>query len=338
MATTVYDIARVAGVSRTTVLRALWNRKKVSAETKKRVLKIAAEMNYKPNHIARSLTLGRSGFVALVAGYADGNTFPRYNQPIQDALREAGYAMLFYTTSGDPESEKIVLDELINKRVAGAILLPSLLTSDPGPYSTLIHAGIKVVVMDRQVEGLAVPQMATDHYKAGRVATEYLISLGHTDIVHLAIPETSPTGRQRAKGFRDAMSAAGIPVTRYSVIDVDYSQAGGANAMSKLLKRKKPPTAVVARHDLVAIGAMKKLHEVGLSVPGYMSIIGHGNVLLSDSLRVPLTTIEQPVEQIASEAVRNLLAMLAGETVESRAYFQDVRMIIRESCGPPRQK
>ncbi|MHB9038237.1 MAG: LacI family DNA-binding transcriptional regulator [Armatimonadota bacterium] len=335
MATTVYDIARVAGVSRTTVLKALWDRDKISPQTRAKVLKIAAEMNYRPNHIARSLSLGNSGLVGMLADSRDGAVFQNFIPPIQQALRKAGYAMLFYSYGGDSDSEHVCIEELISKRVVGSIIVPGSLGSDCKSYSELMNAGIRVVIMDREVEDLETPQVVSDQYSSGRLATEHLISLGHKRIVYLAIPETSHTGRERARGFRDAMAAGGIAVTKSSIVEVDYSPESGARATTRLLKRKDPPTAIVVRHDNVAIGVMNAVFAAGLSVPDDVSIVGHANNPFTDSLRVPLTTVENQRTKMAQKAVDSLLDMLANRPVKMGVDHVEVRLVIRSSCAPP---
>lgn len=336
MAATIVDIAREAGVGEATVVRALRGTGYVSAATKARIEKVAARLNYHPNHVARSLALGTSEFVGMVldAGFAP--ALKPFLSPIEQGIRNAGYSMLFYMSSGTgPDAELRCFRELLYKRIAGAIIAPNSLTPNPEPYRMLIDNGIKIVTIDINVDGLKAPQIVCDHYQSAKLATEHLISLGHRDIVYLAIPRTSHIGRERARGFQDTMTAAGIQIDESSIVETpDHTEEAGAEATLRLLERRKRPTAVVARLDTVAIGVMQTVLAAGLSIPEDISLVGHGDHGLCHALRVPLTTIHAPIEQMASLAVRRLLDMLAGKTVKPVTEALAVELVVRSSTGP----
>ncbi|MBI2841909.1 MAG: LacI family DNA-binding transcriptional regulator [Armatimonadetes bacterium] len=337
MATTVYDIAKAAGVGRTTVLRALWDRDDISPETKARIKKIAAELKYRPNHIARSLVTGQSNFVGIMATPSILPASHATIQLIETGLREAGYSMLLSISGGHPGGERQCLEQLIQNRVAGVIAIPASNSADPAIYQELVDSGVKMVTFDRCVEGLQTPQIIGDDYRSARLVTEHLISLGHERIVHLAIPQTSYAGRQRTKGFRDAMSEAGIRLTPSSIIETQFGEEFGARVTAQLLKRKVVPTAIIARHDMVAAGAIRAIYAAGLSIPGDISLVGNGDIWCSDILRIPLTTVRHPIQQMASIAIEKLLDMLSGKQVEPNTTVLDVDLIVRSSTAPPRR-
>jgi LacI family repressor for deo operon, udp, cdd, tsx, nupC, and nupG len=220
-------------------------------------------------------------------------------------------------------------------RVAGVIVHPSSTHASPVYYQELIDSGVKLVTFDRYIEGVAAPQVVGDDYRAARLPTEYLISLGHRDIVHLAIPESSYAGRERARGFRDAMEAAGIPVTPSSTIEVRLGAEYGQRAMERILKRRERPTAVLTRQDIVAVGAMRAIYAAGLRIPEDISIIGNGDFWCGDMLRPALSTVHHPVEEMARIATQRLLDILSGQDVQPQTEVLDVRLVIRGSCGPP---
>lgn len=336
MATTVYDIARAAGVGRTTVLRALWDKDDINPETKARIKKIAAEMNYRPNHIARSLVMGQSSFVGVL-------TTPNIMvashfslELIESSLRDAGYSVLFYTSGDKAGSERFCLEQLIQNRVAGIIAIPGSHSSEASAYQEVIDTGIKLVTIDRIVEGLDVPQVIGDDHRAGYVATEHLISLGHKRIVYLAIPRSCYAGRERARGFCDAMAAAGIDVTEDMIVETPFGEAAGEAAAGELLKRANPPTAILARHDTVAAGAIRAIAAAGLSIPDDISIVGNGNIWCSDILRVPLTTVGHPMEEMTGIAIASLLDMLGNKEVEKKTTVLPVELVMRASTAPAR--
>lgn len=336
MPCTVYDIARKAGVSRTTVLRALSDRPDVSEETKARIKKIAAEMKYRPNYIARSLTLGRSNLVGVIANPSLYYSFNSIIEGIESSLRDNGYSMLLYISGRGSAGEESFVEQMMRNRVDGVIAVPSSRTFDPSAYQELVDTGVKLVTIDACIEGLQAPQVLADNYRAGRIATEHLISLGHSRIVYLAIPQVSYVGRERARGFRDAMSAAGIPISDDSIIEVEFDEHLVANVVADILKRPVLPTALLVRHDIVARGVMRTLLAAGLKIPEDMSIMGHGNVSGSDMFRIPLSTIHFPALEMANKSVQMLLSMLEGNEVEPTITMLDVRLVHRESTAPPK--
>jgi LacI family transcriptional regulator len=335
VATTVYDIARAAGVGRTTVLRALWDKDHISPETKARIKKIAAEMNYRPNYIARSLVRGKSNFIGVMVTPSIFPSSPITIDVLDAALREAGYSMLLESSGGYPGGETLSLERMAKCRVAGVIAVPSSTTSDPGCYQELINSGVNLVVIDRYVEGLKCPQVIGNDYRAGYLAAEHLISLGHRRIAYLAIPETSYSGRERARGIRDAISAAGLEIPASAIVQTQFGDVSGYEEMTKLLQSGDPPTAVIARHDIVAVGAMRAIVGAGLSIPKDISLVGNGNVWFADALMVPLTTFRHPIEKMAEIAVRKLLDMVNGQQVEPTTEILDVEFIQRSSTAPP---
>ncbi|MCL5102724.1 MAG: LacI family transcriptional regulator [Armatimonadetes bacterium] len=340
MATSINDIARVAGVSCTTVLRALWDKDRIAPATKARVLKVATEMNYRPNMVARSLVSGKTKLIGLLIGPSDARTSNYYINPLYSMIREAGYGVLIHMAVEGPESEQVCVDDMVCNRVSGVLAQPTVLSGDPAPYQQLLAAGIPVVVLDRAFDGFEAPQVVADQYLMGYLPTEYLISLGHRRIAHLAMPGEHYLRRERIRGFKDAMMEAGIEVDESNIIDAGWFPEDGANVMRELLKRGTDmPTAIVARHDWVAVGTMSAALDAGLSIPGDISIIGVGDMPLTDMLSVPLTTVYQPSVEIAVAAIGYLMDILQGKAVEPGIHVvKDVRLIVRKSCGSPRSR
>lgn len=333
MPTTVYDIARAASVSTTTVLRALWDKGEIKPETRERILKLAAEMNYRPNLVARSLTMGSSMFVGIVLTPAVSSTYADSIGLVVRTLRKAGYATLSYTTDGRSDGELVCLEQLASARVAGAIVVPEADTKNTKVYQELVASGMKLVVVHSCVGGLAAPQVLGDNYQVTYLAAKYLISLGHRDIVYLAIPSDCWLGKERAQGFRDALAEAGIPVTRSSIVKCGYGEEAGEKTMRVILQRQRVPTAIIARHDTVALGVMRAVFAAGLSIPGDISLIGNGDTHFADLLRVPLTSVRHPAQQVATTAIRKLVDMLEGRQVKPEITKLDVELIVRASCA-----
>jgi LacI family transcriptional regulator len=335
VASTVYDIARAASVSTTTVLRALWDKDDIKPETRARILKLAAEMNYRPNLLARGLTLGSSSFVGMLVTPSVSSTYAESTGLVVRTVRKAGYGTLCYTTDGHPDSECVCLEQLASARVAGAIVLPEADTKNVKIYQDLVDSGMKLVVAHSCIEGLRAPQVAGDNYQVTWRAARHLVSLGHTDIVYLAIPQDCCLGKERERGFRDALTEAGIPFSPSSIVTCAHSEEAGEEAMATLLQRRRVPTAIIARHDTVAMGVMRAAFAAGLSIPGDLSLIGNSDMQVDDLLRVPLTSIRHPAEEVARIAITKLVNMLGGEKPEPGFTKLDVELVERASCGPP---
>ena len=293
-------------------------------------------MKYRPNHIARSLVMGHSNMVGVMATPSVFPTSYSTIELIESELRDADYSMLLSSSGGHPGGERRALEQLVGNRVAGVIAIPASHGADPEVYQELLESGVKVVIINRCVEGLKAPQVIGDDYRAAKVATEHLISLGHKRIVYLAIPQTSYSGRERIRGFGDAMSEAGLRVTASSIIETQFGEEFGSAATEELLKWKNPPTAILARHDIVAAGVIRAVYANGLSIPEDISVVGNGDIWCSDILRVPLTTVRHPIMDMARNALRKLLAMLSGASVEPTVEVLGVELTMRMSTAPPK--
>lgn len=335
MACTVNDIARVAGVSRSTVLRALSGKPDISIDTRERIQTLAVSMKYRPNYIARSLTQGKTNLVGVVAKPSIYYASHSVIEAVERGLREGGYSTLLFITGNETGKDDSVLERLMKNRVDGVIAVPGAMT-DPAVYCELVETGVKLVILDSQIDGVPAPQITGDNYKAGWLGARHLIELGHRRIAYLGIPRITTVGKERARGVEDAFAQAGILLDRRFFRDVDFSESAAESCAAKLIKAKDRPTALLVRHDVVARGAMRAIYAAGLSIPEDISIVGSGAMLGSDMFRVPLTTVRFPARQIADLCVRNLLDMLAGKEVQPGTKVLDVELVIRESTAPPK--
>lgn len=335
MGVTSADIARALGIHKATVCRVLSGGGRASAETQAKIRKMAEQMNYRPNRLARNLSCGKTQFVGVLASQEIMPAFHLLIDPIEQALSARGYLMLFTKPSRSEQGERIALDQIVEQRVPGIIAVFGTSDHDCQAIQAIADQGTKVVVINQRVEGLNVPQIVCDDYGSIRLATEHLISLGHRRIVYLANPLTSRHGIERAKGFEDAMKNAECPVAETSIVETDLTEESGAEVMARLLKKKNPPTGVVTRADVVALGAMGAVFSAGLSVPEDVSIIGLGDVWRSNALRAPLTTLRYPFEQMASRGAEMLFRMLDGEDIPPTTEVMDVELVLRLSTAPP---
>lgn len=335
MGCTVNDIARAAGVSRSTVLRALSGKPDVSNETRERIQALAAEMRYRPNYIARSLTQGRTNLVGVIAKPSIYYASHSVIEAVERGLREGGYSTLLFISGNESGTDESVVEQLMKNRVDGVIAVPGSMTP-PATYHELVEAGVKLVTLDGLIDDLAAPQITGDNYRAGRLGAKHLIELGHRRIAYLGIPHISNVGRERARGVRDAFREAGVAIDERLFTEVEFNEAFAERRTAELLASGQPPTALLVRHDVAARGAMRAIYAAGWSIPEDISVVGNGDMLGSDMFRVPLTTVRFPARQMADFCVRTLLDMLLGKVIEPETTIFDVELVVRSTTAPAR--
>lgn len=334
MGCTVNDIARAAGVSRSTVLRALSDKPDISDETRERIRALAASMRYRPNYVARSLTQGKTNLVGVIVKPSIYYASHSVIEAVERGLRDGGYSTLLFISGNESGTDESLIEQLMKNRVDGIIAVPGSMTP-PATYHELIDADVKLVTLDGLIDDLAAPQITGDNYKAGRLGAEHLIRLGHRRIAYLGIPQVSNVGRERARGVRDAFLDAGLSMDQTLFREVEFNETSAEQRAAELLALKNRPTAMLLRHDVSARGAMRAIYAAGLRIPEDISIVGNGDILGSDMFRVPLTTVRFPARQMAQYCVSTLLDMLAGKPVQPATTVFDVELIVRESTAPP---
>ncbi len=335
MGCTVNDIARAAGVSRSTVLRALSGKPDISGATRDRIRALAAEMRYRPNYIARSLTHGKTNLVGVIAKPSIYYASHSVIEAVERGLRNGGYSTLLFISGSESGTDESVVEQLMKNRVDGVIAVPGSMTP-PATYHELVEAGVQLVILDGLIDDLAAPQITGDNYKSGRLGAEHLIALGHQRTAYLGIPKISNVGRERARGVREAFAHAGVPLDETLVREVGFNEMAAEECTAELLALPERPSALLTRHDIIARGAMRAIYAAGLRIPEDISIVGNGDILGSDMFQVPLTTVRFPARQMADFCVQTLLEMLAGDNIEPKTTVFDVELVVRSSTAPPR--
>ncbi|HEU0013916.1 MAG TPA: LacI family DNA-binding transcriptional regulator [Longimicrobium sp.] len=328
---TTHDVARRAGVSQATVSLVLGGnpRARVSAATRERVARAAAELGYRPNLMARGLVRRRSFALGVVVPDLSNPFFLELVTGVQRVAAEAGYAVL----PGDVRETTPArhLEALRARQVDGVIL--DGFGASALPEGAL--ADLKVVLVDEPSERW--PGVASDAPAAGRLAAEHLMALGHTRLAFMG-PATDAHGfRMRERGFFQALRDAGLPLPSARLRRVAPSVGGGMEAMRALLALRggERPTAVFCGNDLLAAGALKACLAAGVAVPGEMSIVGCDDVELARVLTPELTTVRVPARELGARAARLLLRQLDDEASLPRAGRPlPVKLVARGTTGP----
>ncbi|NUS52048.1 MAG: LacI family DNA-binding transcriptional regulator, partial [Nocardioidaceae bacterium] len=309
---TLRDVAEAAGVHAATASRALnpATRGLVNAKTARRVMKVAEQLGYRPNPIARGLKTAKSGTIGLVIPDLTNPLFPPIVRGIEDILEPAGYSGLIVNTDNDPHREQSQIERLRSRQVEGLIVATARVHH---PLLERLHdEGVVMVMVNRRPEGVDVPSITPDDAAGIELAVRHLADLGHTRIAHVAGPQSTSTGVTRARAFRAAIRTLGLEDDpRLTATAAYWSEDAGADGLRVLLDDGQEFTAIVAGNDLIALGCYDVFHERGITCPDELSVVGFNDMPFLDKLRPPLTTVAIPHQQIGAEAARLLLDAIA---------------------------
>jgi len=327
--TTIREVAERAGVSYATVSHVINNTRVVSPETRQRVLAAMAELNYRPNALARSLRQGKTNTLGLVLPDSANPFFAEISRSIEDKAFNKGYSVFLCNTELDTERELFYVDVLSKKQVDGIIFVAAGDQTDSLDF--LVREGMPVVMIDRNVPNVQVDAVLPDHRLGGFLATQHLLKLGHTRIACIAGPSSITPSAERITGYRNALEQANIPYDEKLVIRGDYHAQSGMDITSSILMMDPRPTAVFALNDLMALGALRAAAEAGCSVPKDLAVVGYDNLELSQYTNPPLTTIAQPKKEIGVQAVNLLVERIAQKNRPPSRVVLPPELIVRRS-------
>jgi LacI family transcriptional regulator len=330
--TTMKRIAGELGVSITTVSKVLNHHDDISPATRARVLAKVEELGYRPNAVARSLTLRRTHTLGIVIPDLMHSFFVEIIAGIEPVASSRGYGLLLCSSSEDPAKERAELQMLRGRQVDGIVLASTHGASNAELLLQLTRYGL--VMIDRD-DYPSVPchRVLTDDERVGELATSHLLSEGRRAIAHIGGPSIVHA-RRREKGWRDALRAAGIRVDPNWVVRAGFMDTDGYQAMKRLLTVRPRIDGVFAANDPAAIGAMKAVFEAGLRVPEDIAVVGAGDIALGDLLRVPLTTVSWSRTDQGRHAAQLLLDRLEEDRDDPpRRVIIPPRLVVRASCG-----
>jgi len=312
MPVTISDIARIANVSKATVSAVLNNRPGISSQTRDRILTIIQRLNYRPNQVARSLSNRQTKSIGLVIKEIDNPYFSKVMKGVFDTCTDRGYTVLLGSSELSPDKENQCVETFIAQRVDGLILSP--LQGDDINFaylSDLIREKYPLVTLD-VVKNYQTNVVEVNNTEGAYQAVSYLISQGHSRIAFFAGPSHSTHSEDRLEGYRRACRDHQIPVRPDMIFQVGSDYLNGYGVGKKIFNsRENSPSAVFCYNDLVAIGLINGLLEMGIEVPGDVSVIGFDNIVFSDSLKIPLTTVDTSTYLIGEKAADLLIKQIA---------------------------
>lgn len=331
MTVTLADIARVAQVSVSTVSRVLSNQNyPIKAENRQRILKLAEEMGYKPNLVARSLQSNRSHLVGVIVDRMQSPFAAATVQGIQDGLRNAGYSISIAYSNRDQALATEAINSFYSRQVDGIVILNSWLHT----YNdAILSLQDRPFVFVNRVFGNCLSNCVGpgDHYGA-QLATQHLINLGHRRIGFIGGMKDWIEAQNRLSGYWDALLKHSLPVDEALIKYGDWGVDSGHQAARALLALEDKPTAIFAANDIMALGAMYAMQEAGLKIPEDVAIVGYDDRDFAAWIRPALTTVRMPSYEMGQAAARLLLEQIGGEELEDATQIPG-ELIIRESCG-----
>jgi LacI family repressor for deo operon, udp, cdd, tsx, nupC, and nupG len=332
---TIRDIAKRAGVSVATVSRTLREPEAVRPLRRERVQQAIDEMNYTPDAIARQLRRRSNETIIVIVPEIANPFFSGILQSIENVAHSLGYRVLIGETQGKQERLDYYAD-MVQTRVAdGLILLGSLL---PRIVTDNLKAGrkeppIPLVLACERFDGLDCPNVVIDNVAAAYLAVEHLIESGRKRIATITGPLENPLTVDRLKGYRDALSAAGLEVREDWVVQGDFSIESGYAAMRSLLEAGQMPDGVFCAGDEMAIGAMHAIREAGLVIPRAIAVVGFDDLRFGAFAAPPLTTIRQPTNELGESAMRMMDAVLHKRPIDPWTQVLPHSLVLRESTA-----
>jgi len=329
------DVAEAAGVSITTVSHVVNGTRGVSEELKAKVIKAADELGYRPNVLARGLRKGQTKTLGLIIPDSSNAFFAEVARGLERKSYTLGFSVMLCNTGGEPSREVAYIETLMSKQVDGVALVSA---GDNSKTMSLLRAlRIPLVVVDRQVSGEEMDEVLVDNLQGGRLATEYLLSLGHSRIGCVCGPSILTPAVDRVNGYRQSLVAAGIEPDDTLVVKGDFQCGGGYRGTQSLLSLPEPPSAVFACNDLMAIGAISAARAAGLQVPQDFSIVGFDDIALSSFINPALTTVAQPKEDIGTVVADLLVQRILNRDIPPRKYVLPTELVVRRSCAQRRR-
>ena len=323
---TIGDVARTAGVSVATVSKVINQRHGVAAATSERVLEVVGQLGYESSLVARSLRSLRTNVIGILVA-----EFEPYSTELlkgtSAAVAGSGYELLAYSGNGR-SAENAGWERRSLARLSGTLIDGAILVT---PTVVDVDYDIPIVAVDPHLGPSALPTVDSDSLGGAIAATEYLLRLGHRRIGFLGGRPDLDSARLREEGFRSAMAAAGVPVHAELMRVGGYRPETAEQPARELLTLAERPTAIFAGNDLTAIETMEVARSLGLRIPEDLSVIGFDNVPESALANPPLTTIQQPIQQMGAEAVRMLIDLIDG-TERAPHLRLPTSLVERSSC------
>jgi LacI family transcriptional regulator len=333
---TIRDVAKMAGVSISTVSVALRDHSQVSSDTLRRIMDATEATGYTPNPLAQSLKAGRSRLIGVIVGSLRNPFFGDLMNGIEQTALEHQHLVILSESRDDLTRERAIIDALAGQRVGGIIISPH--HSSPEHTQYLENQRTPLVLIDHRVEGVNADYVGIDNQLAAAMLTEHLIRLGHRRIAHIAGVEGLWTTEQRKAGFRKTLLQAGIEPDERLIVDGGWIGEIAYDETMRLLTQPERPTAIVGANNLMSLGALQAMNDLGFRCPEDISLASVDNVPWGSVIKPQLTMVVQPVEEIGRAATEFLMERIASvdhTRIPPREKIFVPKFVPGRSCAPP---
>lgn len=337
---TIADIAKKLKTSPGTVSRALNNHPAISEKTKKRVLKVAEQLNYRRNTVASSLRSGQTGIIGVIIPSAEINFFGSIVHGIEKMANQNGYNVLIYQSNESAEHEQKGIETFLNARVDGIMISIAKETISHKHFTTVKKTNTPLVFFDRAYNNFPADAVTINDFKGAFIATTHLIEQGYRKIAHISGPAHIDIFKARVEGYKEALHKAGIKFNPAFVYEGDISIEAGKKAIRYFFSRKNQPDAAFAVEDFTALGAVKALKELKIDIPSQFGIIGFANENFGEHITPSLSTIDQQTVKMGEEAFALMLNLIENKSSKKKAakkIILDPIAVFRESSNKKRK-
>ncbi len=323
------DLARLAGVSQSTVSRVLTNSPRVNAETRAKVLKVLQEMNYTPNALARAMKTGRTDTIGVFMSRITSPFHSLLLDVIGRSLSSVGLHMILWNIEHDPAE---TVSQVIHQRLVDGFVFTSAAFGS-SLHTMALESGTPTVLLHRGIDGAGCDQVVGDNWQGAFDLGSYLVRAGHTRIGLVTSPHTVSTARDRELGFRAALAEAGVRLPDRYVVTGSFTHAEGHNAARRLLAGKNPPTAIFAITDVLAFGLLDGARALGVGVPDDLWVAGFDNTEMASWESFDLTSVNQPVQAIVDTGIALLRRRIDDPAAEPIVRRLPCEVVVRGSTG-----
>ncbi|MBN2035054.1 MAG: LacI family DNA-binding transcriptional regulator [Deltaproteobacteria bacterium] len=326
------EIARKARVSLATVSRSIHSPHLVKKETLEHIQRVMLKHRYVYNVTARDFSKKKSSVIGVIIPTTKGSIFSNSTQIIQEKAQEKGFSLIIANTGYDGNLESSLLRQFQERRLAG-IILTGFAIGQESAVRDVVQSGIPCVVIWEALDNNLLSFVGFNNFTAAYSMTEYLIQLKHQQIGLILGPYSKVRrAKRRLEGYRAALKDYGLKLDPHLIIEKQPTLQEGKEGMEKLLSMRKPPTAVFAASDMLAVGALRAAREKGVRVPEDVSIAGFDDIDFAAFCNPPLTTVRVPASLMGEMAVETLMEMIEGKLPKGRQITLNTEIITRESC------
>ena len=326
---TIEDVARLAGVSNSTVSRVLNKKEYVKESTRKKVFDAVTELGYKPSRIARSLRANASQIIGLIISDIQNPFFTSLVRAVEDIAYKHNYSLLLCNTDEDPEKENLYVELMLSERVSGVIITPT--REYNCPIQKLLEMHVATVCVDRQVLDCETDSVVSDNVDSSFKLIEHLIKNGHRRIGALLGPSEISTFRERLRGYLDALQQYDLSIDENLIKQGIPKEQEGYELANQLLDLPERPTAIIAGNNLMALGAIHAIKDRKLSLPGDISLVSFDDREWAQLITPTITVASQPTYEMGQQAAELVMRRLENDDISFEHVVLESEIIFRES-------